>query len=106
MVSRRAGIPQLFLVNDSLNLRLAARDGAILGRTNGEYRNYLASFNYISGTHARLNYMPGSGWCIVDLNSSNGTSVNRRRLMSDMPALLHRDDRILLANVEFRIEIR
>lgn len=103
--SRRSGIPQMFLVNDSLHMRLAAKDGAILGRNAGEYKHLLAPLSYISGQHARLNYMPGSGWCIVDLHSSNGTSVNRRRLMSDMPALLRRDDRILLANVEFRIEI-
>ena len=104
--STRSGIPQMFLVNDSLHLRLAAMDGAILGRSNGIYKNHLASCRYISGTHARLNYVPGSGWCIVDLNSSNGTCINRVRLMGDMPSILKHGDRLLLANVEFRIESR
>lgn len=103
--SRGSGIPQMTLINESLHLRLTAMDGVILGRNNGIYKMHLAQCSYISGTHAKLNYMPGSGWCIVDLHSSNGTSVNRQRLTSDMPALLHNGDRLLLANVEFRVEI-
>lgn len=103
--TRRSGIPQMFLVNDSLHVRMAAVDGAILGRNNGMYKNHLSQCNYISGTHAQLNYMPGQGWCVIDKHSSNGTSVNRKRLVPDMPSLLHTGDRVLLANVEFRVEM-
>lgn len=103
--THRSGIPQMFLVNDSLHLRMAAVDGAILGRNNGIYRNHLAQCNYISGTHAQLNYMPGQGWCVTDKHSSNGTSVNKQRLMADLPSLLHDHDKLVLANIEFRVEI-
>ena len=104
--THRSGIPQMFLVNDSLHVRMAAVDGAILGRSNGIYKNHLMQCNYISGTHAQLNYIPGSGWCITDKNSSNGTSVNHQRLMAEMPSMLRNGDRLLLANVEFRVETK
>lgn len=103
--THRNGIPVMTMINDSLHLRISAVDGAIIGRGNGMYKHHLAKCNYISGTHAQLNYMPGQGWCITDRHSSNGTSVNRKRLLPDMPCLLRNNDRVLLANVEFRVEI-
>ena len=104
--THRSGIPQLILVNDSLQMRLAGTDGAILGRRNGIYHDVLAQCHYISGTHAILNYTVQSGWTITDRNSSNGTLVNGLRAVPNEPVRLRHGDRVILANVEFRIEIK
>ena len=104
-VSQRSGIPHLILVNDSLHLRLAGTDGAILGRRKGIYQEHLASCQYISGTHAQLNYSMQGGWSITDKGSSNGTYVNGRKIMTGEAARLSNGDRVVLANVEFRVEI-
>lgn len=104
--THRSGLPQLILVNDSLQMRLAGTDGAILGRRNGIYRDVLASCHYISGTHAQLNYTAQSGWTITDRCSSNGTLVNGQRALPNEPVRLRHGDRVILANVEFRIEIK
>ena len=56
----RSHLPQLFLVNDNLHLRLPATDGAIIGRRAGIYSQFLAQCNYVSGTHAQLHYPPDS----------------------------------------------
>lgn len=103
--THRSGIPQLFLVNDSLQIRLAGVDGAVLGRRMGIYRDVLASYHYVSGTHAQLSYSMQSGWTITDRGSSNGTFVNGVQVNANEPAQLCHDDRIVLANVEFRVEV-
>lgn len=101
----RSHLPQLFLVNDNLHLRLPATDGAVIGRRAGIYSQFLASCNYISGTHAQLHYTPDSGWCIEDKASSNGTFVNGNRLTPGHSQPLHNRDLVQLANIEFRVEI-
>jgi len=101
----RSGIPQLFLVNDSLHMRLAGTNGAIIGRRAGIYQQFLAQYNYISGTHAQLNYNQQQGWIIEDKNSSNGTFVNSRRLTPGQSMPIHQGDLVQLANIEFRVEI-
>lgn len=101
----RSGVPQLFLVNDNLHLRLAAANGTILGRRAGIYNKFLSQFNYISGTHAELHYMDGTGWSIEDKDSSNGTFVNGKRLQPAQNHPLRDHDLVQLANIEFRVEI-
>lgn len=105
-VTHRSGIPQLMLVNDSLHLRLAGADGAVLGRRNGIYRDMLSSCHYISGTHAQLGYSVQSGWTIMDRGSSNGTYVNGRKVNPNETLRIQNGDRVVLANVEFRVEIK
>ena len=101
----RSGLPQLFLVNDSLHMRLAGANGAVIGRRTGIYQQFLSQYNYISGTHAQLVYNSQQGWIIEDKNSSNGTFVNGKRLQANQTMPLHHGDLVQLANIEFRVEI-
>lgn len=104
--THRSGMPQLFLVNDSLQMRLAGVDGAILGRRMGIYHEVLASCHYISGTHAQLAYVVPNGWTLADKGSSNGTFINGQKILPNEPMRLRNGDRVVLANVEFRVEIK
>lgn len=54
---------------------LPLQPGAILGRITGNYAHLLGQCNFISGTHARLDFN-GKDWTITDLGSRNGTTVN------------------------------
>lgn len=105
-VTQRSGIPQLILVNDSLHMRLAGADGAVLGRRKGIYHDVLASCHYISGIHAQLNYSVQGGWTITDRGSSNGTYINGRKLIPNEASRIANGDRVVLANVEFRVEVK
>lgn len=105
-VTQRCGIPNLMLVNDSLHMRLAGTDGAVLGRRYGIYKDVLAQCHYVSGTHAQLAYAVQTGWTITDRGSSNGTFLNGQKLTPNEPAKLSRGDRVVLANIEFRVEIK
>ena len=91
----------LMLVNDSLNIKILAEHNGILGRRNGKWADLLAPFGYISGTHAQLIYTSSEGWCIVDKNSTNGTTINKQHLTQEVPAHIKDGDIISLANVNF-----
>ena len=62
------------MVCRELGITLPLQSGAIIGRVTGNYVHLLTSCQYISGTHARIDF--NGGWTITDLNSRNGTDVN------------------------------
>ena len=70
-----------YLVNRMFNLSLDLKEGAIIGRKNGEYVGYFANQPYVSGTHAQLRKANDGQWQIIDLNSTNGTFVNGKKLI-------------------------
>ncbi len=69
-----APMPQA-LVCRAMGVRLPLMGGAVIGRVNGQYAAQLGAFQYVSGTHARIDY-DGQRWTITDLGSRNGTAVN------------------------------
>lgn len=99
-------VPQLFLTNTTLNVRMEGTNGAVIGRKKGPYQLMLANFSYISGSHAQLKYEAQSGWTITDLNSTNGTLLNQNRLMPGVSSPLKNGGKLQLANIELNIEIR
>lgn len=99
-------IPQLTLVNDSLNIHLVAMNGAILGRRKGPYTQFFEHQAYVSGVHAQLKYKPETGWCVVDKHSSNGTKLNQHQIQPDVDMKLNNGDILTLANVNMQVIIR
>ncbi len=102
----RGSLPALTLVNDSLNIRIVAMNGAIIGRRKGPYVQFFEQHSYVSGVHAQLKYKPGSGWCVIDKNSSNGTRVNQRPLEPDVEMTLSNGDILTIANINLQVIIR
>lgn len=103
---RGYSVPQLFLTNTALNVRIEGTNGAIIGRKQGPYRLMMADFSYLSGSHAQLKYDAQSGWTVTDMNSTNGTLLNQNRLMPGVPSPLQNGGKLQLANIELNIEIR
>ena len=102
----QGGMPVLTLANDSLNIRLVAMNGAIIGRRKGPYTRFFENQAYVSGVHAQLKYNPGSGWCIADKHSSNGTKLNQHNLQPDVEMTLNNGDILTLANISLQVIIR
>ena len=101
-----SSLPALTLANDSLNIRIVAMNGAIIGRRKGPYVQFFEQHSYVSGVHAQLKYKPGSGWCVIDKNSSNGTRVNQRPLEPDVEMTLSNGDVLTIANINLQVIIR
>jgi pSer/pThr/pTyr-binding forkhead associated (FHA) protein len=100
-----SGIPTLTLYNPSLDIRMVGVNGAVIGRRQGPYQQLFADNMYISGLHAQLIYKPDVGWCIIDKHSSNGTKLNQRDVLPDVPMSLKSGDIVTLANVNLQVSI-
>ena len=99
-------MPVLTLANDNLNIRIVAMNGAIIGRRKGPYTQFFEKQAYVSGVHAQLKYNPGTGWCVVDKHSSNGTKLNQHQIQPDVDMTLNNGDILTIANVNLQVMIR
>ena len=99
------GIPTLTLYNPSLDIRMVGVNGAIIGRRQGPYTQLFEGNMYISGVHAQLIYKPDTGWCIIDKHSSNGTKLNQRDLLPDVPMSVKSGDIVTLANINLQVSV-
>ena len=100
-----SGTPTLTLYNPTLDIRMVGVNGAVIGRRQGPYQSLFVDNMYISGLHAQLIYKPDAGWCIIDKHSSNGTKLNQRVLLPDVPMSLKSGDIVTLANVNLQVSI-
>ena len=106
-------VPVLRLVNNKLGIRLEIVQGAILGRTKGTYATQLVGLTSISGQHLSFQCDGQGVWSCQDLGSSNGTKYSRDntgwsslgKLAANTPVTLEDSAYLLVANVEFKVEI-
>ena len=99
------GIPQLLLLNDSLNIRMVGVNGAVIGRRQGPYAQFFQQNMFVSGVHAQLKYNNATGWCVTDKHSSNGTKLNEHQLVPDVDMSLKNGDILTIANVNLQVNI-
>ena len=93
-----------YLVCQAEQVSIPLMNGAVIGRTAGDYANLLGKCIYISGMHARLT-QNGSVWHITDLGSGNGTKVNGVACQPNVPMAFKTGDTIKLgAFYDFRAE--
>ena len=91
------------LVCRAAGIVLVLKDGAIIGRRNGDYVAQFSSQPYVSGTHARIGYVMQS-WTISDLGSTNGTMVNGNALVAGAPCPISVGDTVRIATLDFIVE--
>ena len=93
-----------YLVCQAEQVSIPLMNGAVIGRTAGDYANLLGKCIYISGMHARLT-QNGSVWHITDLGSRNGTKVNGVAWQPNVPMAFKTGDTIKLgAFYDFKAE--
>lgn len=101
----KSGIPTLTLYNPSLDIRMTGVNGAVIGRRQGPYQQLFEGNMFISGVHAQLIYKADIGWCIIDKHSSNGTKLNQRDLLPDVPMSIKTGDIVTLANINLQVSV-
>ena len=104
-VASKSGIPSLTLYNPSLDIRMVGVNGAVIGRRQGPYQQLFEGNMFISGVHAQLIYKPDTGWCIIDKHSSNGTKLNQRDLLPDVPMSIKSGDIVTLENINLQVSV-
>ncbi len=100
------GMPTLTLYNPSLDIRIVGINGAIIGRRQGPYQQLFEGNMFVSGVHAQLIFKPETGWCIIDKHSSNGTKLNQRDLLPDVPMSIKAGDIVTLANINLQVSVK
>ena len=68
--------------------------------------NFFSNNMYVSGVHAQLLFKQDSGWCVLDKHSSNGTKLNQRDLLPDVPMSVKNGDILTIANVSLQVSIK
>ena len=99
------GVPTLTLYNSSLNIHIVGINGAIIGRRQGPYQQLFEGNMYVSSVHAQLIYKQDTGWCIIDKHSSNGTKINERDLLPDIPMSIKSGDIVSVANINLQVTV-
>ena len=92
-----------YLISNALNAKLELKNGAVIGRTSGDYINVFANQVYVSRTHARLQKNSAGAWEIVDLESANGTFLNEQKLAPNLPVTFKIGDTITFYNMNFLV---
>lgn len=95
--------PALSIVHASFTL--APGSGDILGRTTGPHAAQLGQFPVISSKHGKVELI-GNDWYYTDLHSSNKSYLNGAVAVPDVPVKLSHNDNLILANVNFKVEIK
>lgn len=85
----KGNIPRLRLRDG--NLTLIPRDGAIIGRKEGEYAMMLKDLNLISRRHGQF-IKKGRTWHLVDFGSTNGCFINDIELDPNVPIAFKKGD--------------
>ena len=80
------------------------KDSFVIGKK-AELCDGVVDFNkMISRSHCRIN-RNGNQFTVTDLQSANGTYVNKTRLQPDQPCVIKNGDIIRLANSDFQVRI-
>jgi pSer/pThr/pTyr-binding forkhead associated (FHA) protein len=106
-VKKNGTVPKkekLRLISPLASIIIEGINGAIIGRRNGDYVNQFTRQEYVSGTHAKLDFKDGI-WYITDLDSTNGTMINGRQLNAHVAYPLTDKDNLRIATVDFIVEL-
>lgn len=100
-----SGLMRIIAMNAPTRVEIAVtKDEFIIGKK-AELCDGVINFNkMISRSHCRVNKR-GSQYTITDLQSANGTYVNKVRLQPNQPYPINNGDVIRLANSDFQVSI-
>lgn len=100
-----SGLLRIIAMNAPIRVEIAVtKDEFVIGKK-AELCDGVIDFNkMISRSHCRINRR-GNQYTITDLQSANGTFVNKVKLQPNQPHLINNGDVIRLANSDFQVSI-
>ena len=100
-----SGLLRIIAMNAPTRIEIAVtKDEFVIGKK-AEICDGVIGFNkMISRSHCRINRR-GNQYTITDLQSANGTYVNKIRLQPNQPYPIHNGDIIRLANSDFQVSM-
>ncbi len=95
----------LRLLNKNIGIDLKIQRDTVIGRTTGDFVDIFSMYSQVSGKHCQINFDSQKGWTVTDLNSTNGTKFNNMPLKPFQPQLITDKSFLLIANIEFYVEV-
>lgn len=102
-VAASAPVPSRMVNVANPSAVVVLKDGALIGRTSGDYIDVFGTDGYTSGRHAELR-LTLSGWTIADLGSTNGTRVDGRPLTPNVPVPITIGTTVEIGSHKYRVE--
>lgn len=103
--STAAGTLRIVAMNAPTNAEIVVnKTGFLIGRNPAAVDGAVTFNKLIGRVHCRID-ISGGQYTITDLQSSNGTYVNKHRLQPNQPQLIKNGDIIRLANSDFLVKI-
>jgi len=96
---------ELHLINKNLGLNIKIEKDVLIGRETGDFVDIFSKYQTVSGRHLQINYDLKKGWLVTDLGSTNGTKYNNMLLMPNKPQILTDKSYLIIANIEFYVQI-
>jgi len=96
---------ELHLINKNLGLDIKIEKDTLIGRTTGDFVDIFSKYQTVSGRHLQINFDFKKGWLVTDLGSTNGTKYNNMLLMPNKPQILTDKSYLIIANIEFYVQI-
>jgi len=104
--SPSSGTSELHLINKNLSLDLKVEGDEIIGRGAGIFAHIFEGFPQVSRRHCQIKFDEEQGWSVVDLGSTNGTRCDDMQLQQGQIRPLKDGSYLVIANIEFYVEIR
>lgn len=104
-VKARSGLLRIIAMNAPVRVEIAVtKDSFVIGKKAELCDGIIGFNNMVSRTHCRINKV-GMQYTITDLQSANGTFVNKVRLQPNKPCPIKNGDVVRLANSDFQVSI-
>lgn len=104
--STRVGEFSMIAMNAPFRVEVSVtKDDFIIGKNPSMVDGAITFNKMISRVHCKIN-KANTGYTITDLQSANGTYVNRKRLQPNQPYSVKNGDVIRLANSDFQVSIK
>ena len=92
-------------INTPNSLQLTIdKDDYVIGRKESAVDGYIGFSKMVGRKHCKIS-IENNLYYLIDLQSSNGTYLNGRRIPANQPIKIGESDRIKIANVEFLVEL-
>ena len=104
-LTKNAGQMSIIAMNAPMRIEIAiTKDEFVIGKKESVVDGVISFNKMISRIHCKIN-KSGNQYTITDLQSANGTYVNKRKMNPHQPYPINNGDIIRLANSDFQVSI-
>ncbi len=95
---------KLRLYSKTHGIDITPSHGDVIGRKSGPFAEIFSRFPQVSGSHIKIEYND-SIWTVSDTGSTNGTYINKVKLVPNKAGTVNNGSTLRIADIDFSVEI-